>query len=69
VLSTDITACGTQTTHVYNLGAPISPASIYEKSGSSCVSGGPPLSEYSYYQVGAEIPAASFVGSTIGVDP
>jgi len=63
----DTSSCGTSYTyHLYSVGTLLS--TIYYKSGNTCVSGTPPAG-YSYYALGAEIPASSFVGSTVSYDP
>lgn len=51
-------------THLHNLGPAINPATVYSKSGNSC-SGGPPSPQFIYFGIGAEIPASSFVASSV----
>lgn len=69
-LSTTDAACGLDpgASHIYSIGAATTPAMIYGKSGASCFAIGPASSDYQYYTVGAEVPASSFVASTIGHD-
>jgi hypothetical protein len=66
----DASACGLTPggTHVYTVGAATTPATLYAGNASSCFAAGPPASGYSYFSVGAEIPASTFVGATPGHD-
>ncbi len=65
-LSTDFGTCEVQQggTHVLAIGATATPATLYVKNGSSCIPAGSAPSGYTYYDVGAEIPASSFVSAT-----
>ena len=55
-------------THVYAVGASTSPSALYVQAGSSCYSAGPGATGFSYFSVGAEVPATSFVEATQGHD-
>jgi len=55
--------------HLYPVGAMVNPPTLYIMSGGSCVSAGSPLFGYTYFKLGAELPPASFVGSTVQNDP
>jgi hypothetical protein len=56
------------TSRIYVLGTTTSPAKIYAKSGASCVDLGAPSPAFSYYELGAEVPPASFVAGTVQHD-
>lgn len=63
-------ACGLDApaTKVFAIGGATNPPMIYGKSGSSCFAIGPTTPDWTYYTVGAEIPASSFVAGNIGHD-
>lgn len=63
-------ACGVDPTslHLFAIGAAVSPAMIYGKSGASCFAIGPTSPDYQYFAVGAEIPASSFVSASVAHD-
>ena len=47
----------------------MTPATLYvQAGGNNCISIGPAPSGYTFFSVGAEIPASSFVGATPGHD-
>lgn len=59
------TACAVAQMHVFAVGDAATPANIYAKNGTSCVSLGPAGSDtFTYFTVGAEVPASSFVAAT-----
>jgi hypothetical protein len=64
------TACALDTggTHVFSVGTSTNPPMIYGKAGSSCFAIGPTSADYTYFMVGAEVPASSFVAATVGHD-
>ena len=51
-------------THVFAVGATTTPTTLYVQTGTSCFAAGPAATGYTYYAVGAEIPASSFVSAT-----
>jgi hypothetical protein len=55
-------------THVWTLGSATTPQALYVMSGTTCYAAGPAGSQYTYYNVGSEVPASSFVGATAGHD-
>jgi hypothetical protein len=64
----DNTTCGTGGAHVYKIGAAAAPTTVYASAQGQCFSAGPAATGYSYYSVGAEIPASSFVSANVGHD-
>jgi hypothetical protein len=54
--------------HVFPVGAETTPTSLYINTGSSCFSLGPPTTGMSYYAVGAEIAASSFLAANTSHD-
>ncbi|MGZ3427053.1 MAG: hypothetical protein ACXVCV_10415 [Polyangia bacterium] len=54
--------------HAYPVGAPASPAMIYDKSADGCVLFGPPPSFDSWFALGPEIPASAFEPATLHTD-
>jgi hypothetical protein len=50
-------------THVLALGAATMPSGLYLKNGTTCFSAGPVVTGYDYYDIGAEVPATSFVSA------
>jgi len=69
-LSASAPACGLDpaATHVYSLGAAITPTQIYAQAGGSCYAVGQAATDWQYFAVGAEIPASSFVGASVTHD-
>jgi len=55
-------------THVWTLGSSVTPAALYVMSGTTCYAAGPAGSQYTYYNVGSEVPATSFVAAAAGHD-
>ncbi len=55
-------------THIYSLGAAQSPQTLYVMSGTTCYAAGPAGTQYTYYAMGSEVPASSFVAATAGHD-
>jgi hypothetical protein len=69
-LTTDTSMC-TQTAgamHVLPVGPTMTPATMYVNSGTQCLSAGSPTVGYTFYSLGAEIPATSFVAATTAHD-
>jgi len=66
VLGADSSTCGQGATgtHVFAVGAAATPTSLYVKSNTSCFAAGPAATGFSYYAVGTEVPATSFVSAT-----
>jgi hypothetical protein len=61
--------CGaTYSYEIYEVGAAFDGATIYVKSGASCLSTPTPAS-YAYYALGTQVPASSFVGAIEQVEP
>jgi hypothetical protein len=58
-------SCGASLLRAYAIGAAATPAKVYVSAGGSCFEAGPADPSASYYQVGAEVPASSFVGSAV----
>ena len=66
---TDSTCGGPSQMHVFSVGAATTPSAFYTLNGASCQGLGPaPTTGYLFFPVGAEIPASSFVGATLGHD-
>jgi hypothetical protein len=57
--------CGSALLHIYSIGMPMTPAKVYVSVGGTCFDAGPPDPGATYYQVGAEVPASSFVASAV----
>jgi hypothetical protein len=68
--STAASACGLAPggTHIFTVGAAVTPSTIYAGSAAQCFNAGPATSGFNYLAVGAEIPASTFVGATSGHD-
>jgi hypothetical protein len=65
----DTSNCGgAGATHIYALGATTSPTQLYVQSNGQCYAGGPAVTGYTYYALGAEIAPATFVAATSGHD-
>jgi len=58
-------SCGKALVHVYAIGATTTPSKVYVSAGGSCLEAGPADPNAAYYQVGAEVPASAFVGSSV----
>jgi hypothetical protein len=69
-LTLSASTCGASAggTHVFGVGAAASPSTIYVQSGTQCFAAGSAATGYSYFTVGAEVPATSFVTSSTGHD-
>jgi hypothetical protein len=62
-------SCGGAALRIYQVGAQVTPQSVYMLSGSNCVAFAIDPSTYLWYPILAEVPASSFVGSKIEIDP
>jgi hypothetical protein len=51
--------------HISSVGAQVAPANLYFLNGATCTQTSGSIPGYTLYAVGAEIPATSFVGSTV----
>jgi hypothetical protein len=69
-LTTDSAMCSTTAgaTHVYALGQTMTPTMMYVTSGTQCFPAGPPSTGFTFYGLGAEIPASSFVSASSAHD-
>ena len=57
--------CGAARVHIYSIGATMTPARVYLSAGGTCIDAGPADPSAAYYEVGAEVPASSFVSATV----
>ena len=57
-------ACSAGTVHIYAIGATATPSKLYVNANGTCMNAGPPDPASTYYQVGAEVAASSFVGGS-----
>jgi hypothetical protein len=64
----EASSCGSALLRLFSIGATITPAKVYVSAGGTCFDAGPADPNAAYYQVGAEVPASSFVGSTVQHD-
>jgi hypothetical protein len=62
--------CGATTAgaQIFSVGAAMTPTTLYVQSGTSCYSAGPAATTFSYYALGAQIPATSFVAASSAHD-
>ena len=67
-IGTADTTCGTSGAHIYKIGGAATVTTIYASAQGQCFSGGPAASGFSFFAVGAEIPASSFVSATVHHD-
>lgn len=57
--------CGSSIVHIHSIGATMTPSKLYMSADGMCMDAGPADPSAVYYAVGAEVPASSFVASTV----
>jgi hypothetical protein len=57
--------CSAAVVRIYSIGATTTPAKLYVSANGTCINAGPADPASVYYHVGAEVLAASFVGSAV----
>jgi hypothetical protein len=61
----ELSTCGSSVLHIYSIGATMNLSKVYLSVDGMCMDVGPADPNAVYYEIGAEVPASSFVASTV----